>query len=78
MKKVKQSSSRFSFGFDDYLKANRKAAREIELNQNGGRWKAVNRTHKNMKKYDRKRDRRVDFDGFLFIFTTDFNIEIAC
>lgn len=54
-------------GMDEYLKANRKAARELELEQNGGRWIAVNRPHKNKKQYDRKRDRRVDLDGHFFI-----------
>ena len=40
---------------EDVIKAMRKANREIELERNGGRWIAVNRPHKNKKKYDRKR-----------------------
>ena len=38
---------------EDVIKAMRKANREIELERNGGRWIAVNRPHKNKKKYDR-------------------------
>jgi len=36
------------------LKAIRKADRQLELELNGGRWKAVNIAHKNKKKYNRK------------------------
>lgn len=42
-------------------KALKKANRELELERNGGRWIAVNRPHKNLKKYDRKRDKKVMF-----------------
>ena len=42
---------------EDYIKIQRKLNREIELERNGGRWIAVNRTHKSKKDYDRKRDR---------------------
>lgn len=55
-------------GFDDYMRANRKASREIELEQNGGRWVAKDRPHKNKKKYDRKRDRQIDFLSVSFNF----------
>ena len=34
----------------------------MELERNGGRWIAVNRPHKNLKKYDRKRDKRNNSD----------------
>lgn len=44
---------------EDAVKAFRKANREIELERNGGRWIAVNRPHKNKKKYNRKRDSKV-------------------
>lgn len=40
------------------------------MDEMGGHWTAVNRPHKNKKKYDRKRDRKIDSDGlfnFLFI-----------
>lgn len=53
---------------EDYINANRKASREIELERNGGRWKAVDRPHRNKKKYDRKRDRRIDSDGLFSYF----------
>ena len=34
---------------EDYIKIQRKLNREIELERNGGRWIAVNRTHKSKK-----------------------------
>lgn len=52
---------------EDAVKAFRKANREIELERNGGRWIAVNRPHKNKKKYNRKRDSKVDLES-LFLF----------
>lgn len=45
---------------DEYIKINKAINRLEELERNGGRWVAVNRPHKNKKKYDRKRDRRID------------------
>ena len=57
---------------EDVIKAMRKANREIELERNGGRWIAVNRPHKNKKKYDRKRDSKVDLESlflsYFFLF----------
>lgn len=47
---------------DIAIKAMKRANREIELARNGGRWIAVNRPHKNLKKYDRKRDKKINFD----------------
>ena len=47
---------------NDVIKAFKKANREIELERNGGRWIAINRPHKNKKKYDRKRDKKINFD----------------
>jgi spore germination protein GerM len=47
---------------DIAIKAMKKANREIELARNGGRWIAINRPHKNLKKYDRKRDKKINFD----------------
>ena len=47
---------------DIAIKAMKKVNREIELTRNGGRWVAVNRPHKNFKKYDRKRDKKINFD----------------
>ena len=63
MKKQKK----ISFGVEDYIKANKKLAREEELARNGGRWVAKDRPHKNLKKYDRKRDKK-NFDSYLPLF----------
>lgn len=52
---------------EDVIKAMRKANREIELERNGGRWIAVNRPYKNKKKYDRKRDSKVDLEPLYFL-----------
>ena len=41
-----------------YLKANRRAEREMELERNG-KWVAVDRPHKSVKYYDRKRNKRL-------------------
>ena len=54
---------------EDVVKAFRKANREIELERNGGRWIAVNRPHKNKKKYNRKRDSKVDLESLSFVVT---------
>ena len=59
MKRLKKQ--KMSIGVEDYIKANKKLAREEELQRNGGRWVAKNRPHKNLKKYDRKRDKK-NFD----------------
>lgn len=49
------------------LEAFKKANRELELERNGGRWAAVDRPHKNRKKYDRNRQERLEIpDGFVF------------
>lgn len=47
-----------TIGVEEYIKANRKLAREEELRRNGGRWVSKDRPHKNLKKYDRKRDKK--------------------
>lgn len=65
-KKKKKKSLKIG-GLEDYIKANRKASREIELEQHVG-WVAVDRPHRNKKLYDRKRDRRVELDNPFFIF----------
>ena len=59
MKRLKKQ--KMSIGVEDYIKANKKLAREEELQRNGGRWVAKDRQHKNLKKYDRKRDKK-NFD----------------
>ena len=62
MKRIKKQ--KMTIGVEDYIKANKKLAREEELQRNGGRWVAVNRPHKNLKKYDRKRDKK-NYDFYL-------------
>lgn len=62
---------------EDYIKANKAIARLEELEKNGGRWVAKDRPHKNKKKYDRKRDRRVDFDGLSFVYMFVFQTIIV-
>ena len=59
MKRLKKQ--KMSIGVEDYINANKKLAREEELQRNGGRWVAKDRPHKNLKKYDRKRDKK-NFD----------------
>ena len=59
MKKIKKQN--MSIGIEDYIKVNKRLAREEELQRNGGRWVAKDRPHKNLKKYDRKRDKK-NFD----------------
>lgn len=58
---------KMTIGIDDYIKANKRLAREEELQRNGGRWVAKDRPHKNLKKYDRKRDKK-NFDSYLSFF----------
>lgn len=53
---------------DDYVKVQKKLNRELELERNGGRWIAVDRPWKNKKLYDRKRDRKINYDSGLFYF----------
>ena len=52
---------------EETVKAYRKASREAELEMNGGRWVAKDRPHKNLKKYDRNREKRRN-QSSLFIF----------
>ncbi len=73
MKKLKKQKMRIG---DDYLKIQRKLNREIELERNGGRWIAVDRPWKNKKAYDRKRDRKIQFDAPVSLFST--NLATSC
>lgn len=53
---------------EDTIKAFKKANRELQFLRNGGgQFVATDRPWKNRKLYDRKRDRRIDSDGF-FLF----------
>ena len=59
-----KTKKKMTIGIDEYIKANKKLAREEELARNGGRWVAKDRPHKNLKRYDRKRDKK-NFDSYL-------------
>lgn len=52
---------------EETVKAYRKASREAELEINGGRWVSKDRPHKNLKKYDRNREKR-GLNSSLFYF----------
>lgn len=43
----------------EYIRINKELSRKEELERNGGRWTAVDRPHRNKKKYDRKRLPRI-------------------
>lgn len=45
-----------------FIKAFKKANREIEMERNDGKWVRTTTIHKNRKAYDRKRDKKVVFD----------------
>lgn len=52
---------------NDVLTAFRKANRELQFERNGGgQFVATDRPWKNKKKYDRKRDRKIDSDGLFW------------
>ena len=54
---------------DDVVKALNRANRELEFERNGGgQFVSINKIHKNKKKYDRKREKKIDFDFSLFLF----------
>lgn len=46
---------------EEYIRINKSINRIEELEKNGWRWVAKDRPHKNKKKYDRKKDRKIDF-----------------
>ena len=51
-----------------FLKAFKKANREIEMERNDGKWVATHRIWQNKKVYNRKRDRKCNTD-YLFSFS---------
>ena len=53
---------KFRITQEDYIKANRKASREEEIEMFGKQIYNRHLIHKSKKKYDRKRDRKVLFD----------------
>lgn len=66
MKKSKLTKS------NDPAKILRMISRDLELERNDGKWVAMNRPWKNKKKYDRKRDRKVDLDSFSFLLPNPY------
>lgn len=70
MSKKNKNKKKISFGEEDYIKANKKLAREEEYSWHIG-WVAVDRPHKNKKLYNRKRDRKIDSYLFSFIYGID-------
>jgi hypothetical protein len=63
-KKNKQSPA--SFTTHDYIKAVKRADREIALENSSG-FKAVTKVHKSKKAYDRKESKKIDFDTLFFV-----------
>jgi len=55
MKKKKKSTAKITI--QDYIKAVKKADREIQLETNIG-WTATTKVHKSKKLYNRKRDKK--------------------
>lgn len=58
---------------EDCVKAFKKANREIEMERNGGRWIAIDRPHRNKKKYYRKEKHKNNGDSknlhyFAFVY----------
>ncbi|MDH6355267.1 hypothetical protein M2132_001606 [Dysgonomonas sp. PH5-45] len=53
MKRKKKNNKKRTINIDDYIKAVKKADREIQLEQSAG-WVAVNKIHKSKKVYSRK------------------------
>lgn len=51
-----------------FLKAFKKANREIEMERNDGKWVCTHRIWKNKKVYNRKRDRKIDSDDLFYFF----------
>ena len=55
-----------------FLKAFKKANREIEMERNDGKWVCTHRVWKNKKAYNRKRDQKIDSDGLFFVYVNMF------
>lgn len=71
-KKKKKTSS-----FEDYIKANKKINREIELERNGGRWIAIDKPHRNKKKYYRKNKHKMGIlDDPHYLYHQNINVQI--
>lgn len=67
MKKNKKQKTQIG-DLNDYIKANRRASRNEAFERNGGgQFVSLNKIHKNKKKYDRKRDKKIfDIDLSLY------------
>lgn len=65
-----KKKTKMTIGVDDYIKINKKLSRLEEFERNGGgQFVAKDRPHKNLKKYDRKRDKKnFNFDLSLYFF----------
>ena len=59
--KKKKKTKPAKISIEDYVKAIKKADREIQLESFVG-WQASTRVHKSKKHYDRKRDRKINLD----------------
>ena len=53
---------------EDYIKIQKKLNREIELERNDGRWIAINRAHESKKRYNRKRNKKINLDDSYSFF----------
>ena len=60
----------FKITQEDYIKANRKASREAEIEQHS-RPVRFNRVHKSKKAYDRKKQRADDKKGLPLLFSLE-------
>lgn len=58
-----------------FIKAFRKANRELEMERNDGKWVATHRVWKNKKAYNRKRDRKFDTDYLFSVLLKVFIIK---
>ncbi len=51
-----------------FLKAFKKANREIEMERNDGKWVCTHQVWKNKKAYNRKRDRKCNTDYLFYVY----------
>lgn len=51
-----------------FLKAFKKANREIEMERNDGKWVCTHQVWKNKKAYNRKRDRKYNTDYLFYVY----------
>lgn len=58
-----------------FIKAFRKANRELEMERYDGKWVATHRVWKNKKAYNRKRDRKFDTDYLFSVLLKVFIIK---